>query len=151
LDRRVKPTAVRHGLCLKECTALILLGSRCLRINWTRERTNAVPHQNIVFQGLLKHIPWAIVDRLVKQHDADWDDRMVKTRAHVIAMLLGQFCGVRGLREIEANLKSHASKLYHLGGSTVSKSALSTANADRPAEVFNGLLAALMLQLQAGY
>jgi len=70
----------------------------------------------------------------------------------LIAMLLAQFCGARGLREIETSLKSHADKLYHLGGCTISKSALSTANALRPrAEVFGGLLSALISQLQAGY
>jgi IS4 transposase len=111
-----------------------------------------VRQQNIVFDELLKQIPWATFDRLVEQHDADRDDRAVKTKAHLIAMLLGQFCGARGLREIEANLRSHAGKLYHLGGCTISKSALSTANALRPtSEVFGGLLSALMKQLQAGY
>lgn len=67
-------------------------------------------------------------------------------------MLWGQLCGARGLREIEANLKSHASKLYHLGGSTISREALSTANRSREtADVFAGLLSTLMQQLQAGY
>jgi IS4 transposase len=113
--------------------------------------TNAVRHQNIVFHGLLKHIPWSMLDRLVDQYNADWDGRVVKTRAHLIAMLYAQFCGSRSLREIETNLKSHAGKLYHLGGSTISRSALSTANASRPVEVFAGLLSALMAQLQAGY
>lgn len=116
------------------------------------KRNNAVRQQNIVFDELLKQIPWATFDRLVEQHDADRDDRAVKTKAHLIAMLLGQFCGARGLREIEANLRSHAGKLYHLGGCTISKSALSTANALRQtSEVFGGLLSALMKQLQAGY
>ena len=69
-----------HGSCLKRCTALILLGSRRLRINWTRKGTNAVLHQNIVFHALLKHIPWAAVDRLVEQHDADRDPRALKTK-----------------------------------------------------------------------
>jgi hypothetical protein len=59
--------------------------------------------------------------------------------------------GVRSLREIETLLKSHAGKLYHLGGCTISKSALSTANASRPAEVFAGLLSSLICLLQAGY
>src|SRR5450631_4510480 len=113
--------------------------------------TNAVRHQNIVFHGLLKHIPWSMLDRLVDQYDADWDGRVVKTRAHLIAMLYAQFCGARSLREIETNLQSHAGKLYHLGGCTISRSALSTANASRPVEVFVGLLSALMAQLQAGY
>jgi hypothetical protein len=110
-----------------------------------------VQHQNIVFHGILKHVPWAALDRLVQEHNADWDPRMLKTKAHVIAMLYGQFCGLRSLREIATNLKSHASKLYHLGGDTFSKSTLSTANASRPFEVFAGLLSALMGQLQRGY
>ncbi len=111
-----------------------------------------MPHQNIVFHGLLKQIPWATFDRLVEQHRADRDDRRIKCKAHLIAMLLAQFCGARGLREIEASLKSHAGKLYHLGGCTISKSTLSTANGSRAsAEVFGGLLSALIQQLQAGY
>lgn len=111
-----------------------------------------MPYQNIVFYGLLKQIPWARFDRLVDQHEADRDDRGIKCKAHLIAMLLAQFCGARGLREIEANLKSHAGKLYHLGGCTISKSTLSTANSSRAAaDVFGGLLSALMQQLQAGY
>lgn len=110
-----------------------------------------MPHQNIVFHGLLKHIPWADLDRLVDEHNAEPDPRGLKTRAQLIAMLYGQLYGAHGLREIENNLKSHASKLYHLGGCTVSKSALSTANKERPAEVFAGLLAILMGQLQRGY
>ena len=109
-------------------------------------------HQNIVFHSLLKQIPWASFDRLVDQHGANKDDRSIKCKAHLIAMLLGQFCGSHGLREIAAILQSHVGKLHHLGGSTVSKSALSTANASpEAAAVFAGVLAALMGQLQAGY
>src|SRR6266446_10976598 len=95
LDALLEATAVRHGLCLKECTALILLDSSWLRIILTLERINAVPHQNIVFHDVLKHIPWRTVDQLVEQHDADWDDRCIKTRAHLIAMLYAQFFGAR--------------------------------------------------------
>lgn len=109
-----------------------------------------MPHQNIVFHGLLKPIPWAMFDQLVERHGADLDDRSIKCRAHLIAMLLGQFYGARGLREIEASLKSHASRLYHLGGRTISKATLSAANKSHAAaEVFGGLLSALMQQLQA--
>ena len=108
-------------------------------------------HQNIVFHGLLKHIPWAVVDRLVEQHEAERDPRALAAKPHLIAMLFAQVFGLRSLRDIETNLRSHASKLYHLGGDTVSKSALSTANASRPVAVFGGLLSALMAQLQRGY
>jgi hypothetical protein len=66
-------------------------------------------------------------------------------------MLFAQLFGSRSLRDIETSLKSHAGKLYHLGSVPVSKSALATANASRPFEIFGGLLAALMAQLQHGY
>jgi hypothetical protein len=110
-----------------------------------------VRHQNIVFHGLLKHIPWAVVDQLVEQHEAARDPRALAARPHLIAMLFAQLFGARSLRDIETNLLSHAGKLYHLGGETVSKSALGTANASRPVAVFAGVLSALMAQLQRGY
>jgi hypothetical protein len=66
-------------------------------------------------------------------------------------MLHAQFTGARGLREVEANLKSHTGKLPQLGGCTISKSALSDADAERPCEIFARLLSALTLSLQAGY
>jgi hypothetical protein len=116
------------------------------------KRINTVRQQSIVFYGLLKQIPWATFDRLVEEHGAEPDDRGIKSKAHLIAMLLGQFCGARGLREIEANLQSHAGKLYHLGGDTISRSALSTANAScAAAAVFSDLLSVLMKQLQASH
>ena len=130
---------------------MILLDSSWLRIIWTREGIKAVQHQNIVFHGVLKHVPWAFVDRLVEQYDADRDPRALEAKPHLIAMLYAQLCGLRSLRDIETGLRSHAGKLYHLGGDTVSKSALATANASRPVEVFGGLLSALMAQLQRGY
>ena len=108
-------------------------------------------HQNSVFHGLLKHVPWATLDRLVEEHEVDRDPRCLKARPHLIAMLYGQFGGSRSLRDIETSLKSQAGGLYHLGGAPVSKSALATANAMRPSETFAGLLAALMAQLQRGY
>lgn len=109
-------------------------------------------HQNIVFHDLLKHIPWAIFDRLVAAHDAERDDRATTCKAHLIAMLLGQLCGARSLRDIETNLQSHAGKLYHLGGATISKSALSTSNkSSAAAAVFGALLSELIKHLQAAY
>ena len=108
-------------------------------------------HQNIVFYDVMKHIPFAVMDRLEQEHNGDRDERSLAARPHLIAMLLAQLTGSRSLREIETNLMSHASKLYHIGGEPISKSALATANASRPFDVFGGLLAALMRQLQRGY
>jgi hypothetical protein len=110
-----------------------------------------VRHQNIVFHEVLKQIPWALIDRLVEQHEPDLDRRALAAKPHLIAMLFAQLSGSRSLRDIETSLLSHAGKLYHLGGCTVSKSALSTANASRRSEVFAELLSTLMAQLQSGY
>jgi len=65
----------------------------------------------------------------VEQYGRRLGSSHVKAKAHLIAMLHGQLSGARSLREIETNLKSHAGKLYHLGGCTISKSTLSSANA----------------------
>jgi DDE family transposase/uncharacterized protein DUF4372 len=138
-------------MCLNGRTALILLEFRRLRINWTEGRVNAVRHQNSVFHGVLKHVPWATLDRLVEEHESGRDPRNLQARAHLVAMLYAQLGGSRSLRDIETSLRSQAAKLYHVGGAPVSKSALATANATRPCETFAGLLAALMAQLQRGY
>ena len=108
-------------------------------------------HQNSVFHGVLKHVPWARLDRLVQEHEAGRVPRSLQARAHLVATLYAQLSGSRSLRDIETSLKSQAAKLYHLGGAPVSKSALATANSTRPCETFAGLLAALMAQLQRRY
>jgi hypothetical protein len=87
----------------------------------------------------------------VEQYEAERDPRGLEAKPHLIAMLLAQLSGLRSLRDIETSLRSHAGKLYHLGGDTVSKSALATANASRRFEIFAGLLSAVMGQLQRGY
>ena len=108
-------------------------------------------HQNSVFHGVLKHIPWGAFDRLVATHGADAKARRLTSKSHLIAMLYGQLSGAAGLREIETGLQSHAAQLYHLGIGTVARSTLAEANAYRPAAVFNGLFSALAAQLQSGY
>src|SRR5258708_27812335 len=85
-------------------------------------KDQAVRQHNIVLQELLKHVPWQVLDDLVEQYGAEPDPRGLKTKAHLIALLLAQFHGMRGLREIETSLRSHAGKLHHLRGCTVSRS-----------------------------
>jgi IS4 transposase len=54
------------------------------------------------------------------------------------------------LREIEAALTSHATKLYHLGGEEVARATLADANARRSWQVFGGLFAHLTGQVTRG-
>ena len=107
-------------------------------------------HQNSVFHGVLKHVPWHRFDRLVDEHDADKHVRRLTTKNQLIALIYAQLSGAKSLREIEAALTSHASKLYHLGGEEVSRSTLADANALRPWQVFGSLFAHLSGQATRG-
>lgn len=101
-------------------------------------------HHNTVFHGILKHVPWQVLDRLVDQFKANKKVRRLTTQRQFVAMLYAQLAGSESLRTIVAGFESHASKLYHLGAGEVSRSTLADANAQRPCAVFTGLLAELM-------
>ena len=107
-------------------------------------------HQNSVFHDLLKRVPWAEFDRLVAAHDADRRVRRLPTKSQFIALLYGQLSGAASLREITGGLESHAVRLYHVGGRTVSRSTLADANALRPGAVFGDLFATMVRQAQRG-
>jgi IS4 transposase len=107
-------------------------------------------HQNSVFHSVLKHVPWHHLDRLVDEHRSDKHVRALTTKSQLIALIYAQLSGAQSLREIEAALASHAAKLYHLGGTQVSRSTLSDANAQRPWQVFSGLFMHLTGQAVRG-
>ncbi len=109
-----------------------------------------MPHQNTVFRDLLKLLPWHRFERLVEEHDADARVRRLTSKGQFLALLYGQLSGACSLREIVTALSSHATRLYHLGADPVRRSTLSDANAQRPAEVFCGLLEILMKQAHRG-
>ncbi len=101
-------------------------------------------HQNSVFHDLLKQVPWAEFERLVKEYRADRRVRRLPTKSQFLALLYGQLSGAASLREIVGGLESHGARLYHVGGRKVSRSTLSDANARRPSAVFGGLFAAMV-------
>jgi hypothetical protein len=100
-------------------------------------------HHNSVFHGLLQGVPWDVFDRLVAAHDADRGVRHLTTKSQFVALLYGQLEGASSLREIEAGLASHKSRLYHLGVSAPRRSTLADANASRPCAVFSELFAVM--------
>ncbi|HEY5795291.1 MAG TPA: IS4 family transposase [Bosea sp. (in: a-proteobacteria)] len=103
-------------------------------------------HQNSVFHGLLKHVPWWCFDKLVDEHRSDARVRRLTTKSQFVALLYGQLSGAASLREIETAVSSHGARLYHLGAREVSRSTLADANAQRPHAVFCGVFAALVGQ-----
>ncbi len=55
-------------------------------------------HQNSVFHGILKHVPWGKFDQLVEQHRADFRVRTLTTKDQFVALLYGQLSGASSLR-----------------------------------------------------
>lgn len=96
-------------------------------------------HQNSVFHDVLKLIPWTAFDRLVDEHGSDELVRKFKTRHQLIALLFGELAGAASLREIEATMTSHQSRLYHIGGQVPRRSTFADANRSRSPLVFSGL------------
>jgi len=107
-------------------------------------------HQNSVFHGLLKHVPWHQLERSVENYRADDLSRTLTTKRQVIALLYGQLSGAMSLREIVTGMESHETRLYHLGAKPVKRSTLSDANAQRPWQVFAELCTAMMQQAHRG-
>src|SRR3981189_157693 len=107
----------------------------------TRKGTHAMRHQNSVFHGLLKHVPWHRFEQVVEKHDTDGLSRKLDTKRDFIALLYGQFSGATSLRELVTGRRSHETRLYHLGAAPVKRSTLSDANAQRPWQVFSELFA----------
>jgi IS4 transposase len=130
--------------------ALILLGSERFATFWTRKGTSAMPHHNSVLHEVLKHIPWSRLERLVDEHHSDKHVRRLSTKSQLVALLYGQLSAALSLREIEAGLKSHEAKLYHLGVKPARRSTLADANAQRPAQVFTDLFAVLVAEAHPG-
>jgi Transposase DDE domain/Domain of unknown function (DUF4372) len=100
-------------------------------------------HHNSVFHGLLKHVPWDVFEGLVTAHAADRRVRRLSTKSQLVALLYGQLEGAVSLREIEAGLESHKSRLYHLGAAPARRATLADANAARPCALFAELFAVM--------
>lgn len=107
-------------------------------------------HQNSVFHGLLKHMPWGKFEGCVEKHDADRLSRKLDTKRHFIALLYGQLSGAASLREMVTGMASHETRLYHLGAAPVKRSTMSDANRDRPWQVFSDLFTEMLAQAHRG-
>jgi hypothetical protein len=110
-----------------------------------------MPHQNSVFHGILKPVPWGEFDRIVRKHGVDKDDRSLDPKTHLTTMLYAQLSNASGLREIAYGMASHEKQLHHLGATGVAKSTLAEANRYRPAVIFTELFAAMTKLETSGY
>jgi putative transposase len=96
------------------------------------------------FQSLMKGLPRATFDQLVKRRNADKYCKRFRHWDHLIAMLYAQLSGATGLRPLATGFNSHLAHHYHLGTSAIKRSTLSDANEKRSDAVFADTAAWLM-------
>ena len=109
-----------------------------------------MPDQNTVLYQLLKHVPHARFEELVKAHGSDDAARGLDSKSQLVALLYGQLSGAPGLRAIVAELESHEARLSDLGCDPVKRSTLADANRHRPAALFGDLLGVVLAQVHRG-
>lgn len=80
------------------------------------QEPHTVRHHNSVFHDLSKRVPWAASERLAQAHGADHRVRRLPTKSQFTALLHGQLAGAASLRDVVDSLRSHAGRLYHVGG-----------------------------------
>jgi IS4 transposase len=107
-------------------------------------------HQNSVFHGLTKHVPWSKFEQIVDKYGADRLVRKLTTKRQFIALLYGQLSGSTSLREVVTGMASHETRLYHVGATPVKRSTMSDANSKRPWQVFSELFAQMLPQAHRG-
>lgn len=106
-----------------------------------------MPTQSTVFSRLLQHLPWGAFDRAVKAHGMDAGHRGLDARSHLVALMAAQLLEVKGLRDLEAVLASHAPSLKRRRIKPACRSTLSEANRSRTAAAFEALVPALLESL----
>jgi len=103
--------------------------------------------ENTVLSDLLKAIPRSQFAGLVAAHGSDLRARRLLSWGQLVALLVAQLGGCRSLREVEALFASQAGSHYHLGIGRICRSTLATANAKRPAGMFEALFGCLLERL----
>jgi len=95
----------------------------------------------LVFAQLMSHLPLQAFGRMVKTHHAEHKVKDFSCLDQFLVLAFAQLTGRQSLRDIQANLRVHSSRLYHLGFrcKTISRNTLANANLKRPWQVFADL------------
>ena len=105
-------------------------------------------HHNTVFSQLLKLVPRHEFETLAKEHHEGRKLRKMTRWTQFVAMSMAQLTGRVSLRDIVDSLSAQASKLYHLGIGTVSRSSLARVNENQPCELYEALFGKLLARCQ---
>ena len=98
-----------------------------------------------VFAQLMELLPWKRFQRLVLKYNGDRYVKHFSCSSQFLAMAFAQLTYRESLRDIEACLRAHQSKLYHLGiRGRISRSTLTDANELRDWRIYAEFAQALI-------
>jgi putative transposase len=109
-----------------------------------QSKNQAMAHCNTVFAQILRLVPRHEFEHLAKQHHSGRSFRTTSRWSQFVAMTMAQLAGRHSLRDIVENLYAQTHRLYHLGGSTLSRTSLSRINEDKPFTLYQALFEKLL-------
>ena len=105
-----------------------------------------------LFAQLMDFLPWTTFARIVGRYGGDHRARTLTCAEQYRAMAFAQLTYRESLRDIEACLSVHASKLYHMGfGQAVRRSTLADANESRDWRIYAEVAQRLIAQARKLY
>lgn len=106
-------------------------------------------HHNTAFHQLLKPLSRHEFESLAKQHHSGQKLRSASRWDQFVGMAMSQLSGRQSLRDIESNLASQQTKLYHLGAKPIARSTLARINEHQPSELYQNLFYHLLKRCQS--
>ncbi len=98
-----------------------------------------------VFAQVMEFLPWKRFQRLVLKYGGDRYVKHFSCSDQFLSMALAQFLQRESLRDLEACMRAHGAKLYHLGiRSRISRSTLADANESRDWRIYAEFAQALI-------
>jgi len=105
-----------------------------------------------IFSQIMRHLPRHDFDKCIARYDGEHYAKNFSCRDQFLAMAFGQLAYRESLRDICACLKSHHTKLYHLGfGGTVALQTLAGANQKRDWRIYRDLATLLIHEARKLY
>ena len=105
-----------------------------------------------LFAQLMDFLPWTIFARIVERYGGDRYVKSLRCTEHFRVMAFAQLTYRESLRDIEACLSAHASKLYHMGfREPIRRSTLSDANEARDWRIYADFAQVLIHQARKLY
>lgn len=104
-----------------------------------------------VFAQFLALLPRFEFQRIVKKYNGDYRTKKFKCWHQMAAMIFAHIRQEDSLRDVDAALNAHASKLYHIGIQQCPKSTLADANEKRDYRIYEEFAKSLMKRARLAY